>query len=443
VTTHYQIEGATAAQISASVERAVRTGVLPAGAGLPPVRDLAASLGVSPGTVAKAYQSLRQRGVVETAGRNGTRVRARPAVQPRSAGVLPVPPGVLDLSVGEPDPRLLPDYGRQLARLAAEAGTAVSYRGGGALPDLVEAARARLAADGVPADAVTVTGGALDGIERLLTAHLRSGDRVAVEDPGWANLLDLVAALGLETLGVPVDDDGPTEAGLSRALAAGARAVVVTARAQNPTGAAVGRRRAAELRAVLAGAPDVLVIEDDHAAELSPLPLHPLAGATVNWAFLRSASKPYGPDLRLAVLAGDEATVARVVGRMRLGAGWVSTLLQRLVLGLWRDRDTDALLARARAAYAGRQADLVGALGDRGVPAYGRTGLNVWVPVPDETRAVTALRDRGYAVAPGALFRIASRPAIRITVGPLGPGDVEPLADAVAAVQSPDRSTLV
>jgi DNA-binding transcriptional MocR family regulator len=357
--------------------------------------------------------------------------------------VLPVPPGVLDLSVGEPDPRLLPDYGRQLARLAAEAGTAVSYRGGGALPDLVEAAQARLAADGVPADAVTVTSGALDGIERLLTAHLRPGDRVAVEDPGWANLLDLVAALGLETVGVPVDDDGPTEAGLSRALAAGARAVVVTARAQNPTGAAVGRRRAAALRAVLAGTPDVLVIEDDHAAELAPVPLHPLAGATVNWAFLRSASKPYGPDLRLAVLTGDEATVARVVGRLRLGAGWVSTLLQRLVLGLWRDRDTDALLARARAAYTGRQADLVGALGDRGVPAHGRTGLNVWVPVPDETRAVTALRDRGYAVAPGALFRIASRPAIRITVGPLGAGDVEPLADAVVAAWSPDRSTLV
>lgn len=54
-----------------------------------------------------------------------------------------------------------------------------------------------------------MTSGALDGIERALTAHLRPGDRVAIEDPGWANLLDLLAALGLSAEPVRVDDDGP------------------------------------------------------------------------------------------------------------------------------------------------------------------------------------------------------------------------------------------
>jgi DNA-binding transcriptional MocR family regulator len=261
---------------------------------------------------------------------------------------------------------------------------------------------------------------------------------VAVEDPGWANLLDLVAAQGLTPVPVPVDDDGPTTAGLRAALAAGASAVVVTTRAHNPTGATLTAARAAELRQLLRGYRDLLVIEDDHAAELSSVPLHALAGATDRWAFVRSVSKPYGPDLRLAVLAGDEATVARVEGRMRCGTGWVSTLLQRLVLAMWADEAVTRRVARAATTYTARRTALVAALADRGLPVTCRAGINVWVPVPDETLAVARLRDAGYAVSPGALYRIASPPAIRITVAPLTRPAVGPLADAVvAAVRGP------
>lgn len=451
------------AEISASVESGVRTGRLAAGAALPPVRELARQLAVSPATVAKAYQALRQRGVVETAGRNGTRVRARPPVAlSRVARRPPVPPGVRDLSGGEPDQALLPALGPQLRRLAAEAwrppnhagagallepveaGTwrPAGYADAGALPELVELARERLTADGVPLRGaeLTVTGGALDGIERVLTAHLRSGDRVAVEDPGWANLRDLVAALGLEPMPVPVDDDGPVEAGLRAAIADGARAAVVTTRAHNPTGAAVTRARAAALRRVLRSAGDVLVIEDDHAAELAAVPPHALAGATRSWAFLRSVAKPYGPDLRLAVLAGDPVTVARVAGRMRLGTGWVSTILQRLTVQMWRDETVAVAVARAGREYDQRRTGLLAALAERGVAAHGRTGINVWIPVGDETSAVARLREEGYAVAPGSLYRLAAPPGIRITVSGLDSGDIPALADAVTrAVRADDR----
>jgi DNA-binding transcriptional MocR family regulator len=406
VPVQYQPVGSTAAEISGSVEAAVRGGRLAPGAALPPVRGLAGTLGVSPATVAAAYRVLRDRGVIETAGRAGTRVRARPPVQARQAHRLSAPPGVLDLSAGEPDPRLLPDLGAALRRLD---GAPVGYRASGCLPELLELARERLKP--VVAPALTVTGGALDGIERTLAAHLRPGDRVAVEDPGWANLLDLIAAAGLTADPVGVDDDGPTEAGLRAALAGGVDAVVVTTRAQNPTGAAVAHRRAVALRRLLARYPRVLVIEDDHAAELSPVPLYPLAGATGSWAFVRSVSKPYGPDLRLAVLAGDEATVARVEGRMRAGAGWVSTVLQRLVVDLWLDPAVAPLVEAAAASYAGRREALLAALRSRDLTAHGRTGINVWVPVADETAALTRLR---------------------ITVSPLEPARIEPLADAVA-----------
>ena len=441
----YQITGDTAVRISASVESGVRTGALSAGASLPSVRALADRLGVSPATVAKAYQMLRQRGVVETAGRNGTHVRARPAVaSSRAAARPPVPPGVRDLSTGEPDARLLPDLDGVLRRVAAAAPRPVSYAQGGALPELVALARSRFSADGVPtqhAD-LAITAGALDGFERLLTAHLRPGDRIAVEDPCWANLLDLVAALGFEPVGVAVDDDGPVVESLRSALAAGARAVIVTIRAHNPTGASVTRARATALRRVLKSQPDVLVIEDDHLGELSTVPLHCLAGATRSWAFLRSVSKPYGPDLRLAALAGDEATVARVVGRMRLGTGWVSTVLQRLVVELWRDEGVADAVARAGRAYDERRRALLDALYERGVTASGRTGINIWVSVADETSAVARLRDAGYAVAPGSLYRLSGAPAIRITTSALDPGDARPLADAVAQAASavPSRS---
>ena len=436
----YQISGTNAASISQSIEHGVIAGDYVWGAALPPVRVLAGALHVSPATVAKAYQELRQRGVVETDGRRGTRIRSRPAVAAaRSALRPPVPAGVLDLSAGEPDTRVLPPLGPQLRAIAESIGPPLGYATAGAMPELVDAARPRLAADGVPVQdaAVTVTSGTLDAVERVLSVRLRPGDAVAVEDPGWANLHDLLAALDLRAVPVPVDDSGPVPDALDAALAGGAVAAVVTARAQNPTGARLSADRAAQLRGMLADRPGVLLIEDDHAAELAGVPLHCVGPATASWVFVRSASKPFGPDLRIALLAGDEATIARVVGRMRIGTGWVSTVLQRLLLRLWDDRDVTAAIAAAADGYARRRRAVLQALSALGLEAHGATGINVWVPVRDETRVVTMLRDAGYAVAQGSLFRIASPPGIRITVSPLDGADIPAFADATAAAAHP------
>jgi DNA-binding transcriptional MocR family regulator len=429
VTAQYQPSGETAAAISASVETGVRDGRLRPGDALPPVRTLAGDLGVSPATVASAYRALRERGLIETAGRAGTRVRARPPVILRSSWQMLPPPGALDLASGAPDRALLPALDGRVVD-----GLHVNYQQGGPIDELIAIARDRLGADGVPTEHLTLTGGALDGIERMLDAHLRPGDKVAVEDPGWANLLDLVAALGLTPVPMPVDAAGPTVAGLRAALAAGVSALVVTSRAQNPTGAVVTEARATSLRDVLSKYQKVLVIEDDHAAELSHHRAHPLSGVTEAWGYVRSVSKPYGPDLRLGVLAGDETSVARVAGRMRLGAGWISTILQRLVLALWRDAQVAAAIRRAGEVYAERRMALRTALGD--LPSLGESGINVWIPVADETRAVAALREDGIAVAPGALYRIATPPAIRVTTATLPVRDAQRVADAIRRVST-------
>ena len=299
-------------------------------------------------------------------------------------------------------------------------------------PQLVDFARGALARDGVPADHLAVTSGALDGIERALTAHLRPGDRVIVEDPCWANLLDLLAALGLSPEPVQVDDEGPLVAEMARVLDRGARALIVTTRAQNPTGAALSADRADALRGLLAGRTDLLLVEDDHCAGISGAPLHTLAGSTRHWAFVRSASKAYGPDLRLAIMAGDRRTVERVHGRLRLGPGWVSHLLQGLAVGLWSDDSATHLVGQAEARYTGNRLRLCEALAERGVAAHGRSGLNVWIPVPDETVVITRLLNAGWAAAPGTRFRIRSAPGIRVTIADLTDDEIDSLADVVA-----------
>lgn len=422
--------------IAASVEQAVGAGRLEPGQLLPPLRELATELGVNPNTVAAAYRTLRDRGVIETAGRKGSRVRPRPAISARESIRTDVPDGVRNISNGNPDPALLPPLGEALAAAAHHNDEHPGLYGQDAVdPELARLARAAFDADGVPDGRIAVVSGSLDGIERVLAAHLRPGDAVAIEDPGWGALLDLVPALGLRPVPVALDDEGPLPGEVERALREGAKALIVTARAQNPTGAAVGGVRARELRAVLASYPSVLFVEDDHGHGIVDLPLHPLSGVTDKWAFVRSTSKAYGPDLRLAVLTGDAATVDRVLGRQRLGPGWVSRLLQRAVVHLWSSGAVDA--REVSRAYARRRDALVEALRARGVDAHGRSGMNVWVPVPDETGAVARLLHAGWAVAPGARFRMAAAPGVRLTVSTMSDDDIGPVADAVASASGP------
>ncbi len=112
-------------------------------------------------------------------------------------------------------------------------------------------------------------------------------------------------------------------------------------------------------------------------------------------ATVRSVAKSLGPDLRLAVLAGDAVTVSRVEGRQSLGTGWVSYLLQETVAQLWEDPAVGRLLARAAAAYARWRRTLIDALAARGIAAGGRSGLAVWVPVADELAVTSALPGLG------------------------------------------------
>jgi DNA-binding transcriptional MocR family regulator len=391
------------------------------------VRALAADLAVSPATVAAAYRTLKQRGFVVAHRGHGTTVASLPPVRVKRGTAIPA--GARDLARGNPDPKLLPSLEKALARVKPEHKL---YGGETKLPALEALAEAEFEADGIHGD-VAITGGALDAIERALQTELRAGDRVVVEDPSWPRIADLVHALGFALEPVPVDDRGLVPEPLEDALRRGARAVIVTPRGQNPTGAAVDPARGRELRTVVARHPHTLVIEDDYVARVAGAPYVPLHESG-RWAVVRSLSKVLGPDLRVALVAGDALTISRIEGRQRLGPGWVSHVLQQIAAVWLADRSTASLLTRAQRLYTERRAALVEALADRGIAAAGDSGLGVWIPLADEAAAVSGLLVEGWSVSPGERYRFRTPPGIRVTTADLQPAEAERLAAALASL---------
>ena len=367
---YHEISGGTAREIAATAEAAIRHGRLGTGDALPTVRALAQALGISPATVNSGYRTLRQRGLVIADGRRGTRVAPRPAlriIQP--ARPAPLLPGHRDLTFGLADPELLPAIGPALARLDIEKLGRESSDA-----DLLELGAAAFAADGVSAAAMAVVGGALDGIERVLQAHLRPGDRVILEDPAYPPIRDIVLALGLLPVPVPVDDRGLVPERFAAGLETGVEAAILVPRAQNPFGAALDHERAAELRELLVPHPDVLLVEDDHASLVAGAPFVSLVSADRSrWAVVRSVSKTLHPDLRLALIAGDEHH--RRAGRGTAGAR--ATLGQPHPSGdgrsdharsdVHRDRGTRPRDLRAAASRADRRAGRARGTGARSV----------------------------------------------------------------------------
>jgi DNA-binding transcriptional MocR family regulator len=327
-----------------------------------------------------------------------------------------VPDGCIDLATGNPDPSLLPRLDSAWRSLPSEPAL---YDEPPETRALTTFARAELAADGVESDSVVVTSGALDAIERVLREHLRPGDRVAIEDPGYPALVDLIAASGLKLEPVAIDRDGPKPEALDTALKRHPSAVILTPRAQNPSGAAITPDRADDLRTILKRHRAVLLIENDPLGPVAGAPAVTLSSDREHWVVVRSTSKFLGPDLRVAILAGDAMTLARVRRRQAVGPRWTSRVLQHLALATWSDPSSGRQLARAAEIYAQRRQQLIEALGGQGITVHARSGFNLWIPVLHEASVVQRLIENGWAVAAGERFRIHSGPAIRVTTSAL------------------------
>ena len=427
------LEDRSARGIAATVGRLIRSGALDPGDRLPTVREIASQIGVSPTTVGEAWQALAAAGAIESRGRAGTFVRQGSGPHgPERYQRITRGPGVYshDLSTGIPDPALLPDLDRARS-LADQGDLTTNYFDDPVDPGLLTALEDLWP---FPAQRITVVDGCLDALDRITSVLVRFGDRVLVENPTFPPLLDLLGDLGAEVVAVDLDEHGPVPDSLAAGLELHPVALFLQPRAHNPTGIAMDEIRAKELAALLADAPDVIVVENDHAAEISAAPLHSLGVSLPDrTVHIHGFSKSHGPDLRLAAIGGSAAVVGAVVSRRRLGPGWSSRILQRLLAAMLTDDATVRAVERARDEYATRRARLASALAVRGVATGGSDGIHLWIPVADEQTALVALASRGIGASPGGPF--ATGPVegdhIRVTAGLVADGFDE-LADMLA-----------
>ncbi|WP_457254207.1 aminotransferase class I/II-fold pyridoxal phosphate-dependent enzyme [Pedococcus sp. P5_B7] len=431
----HRLDHPTAKGLAHAVSAAIRDGELVAGDRLPPIRTVAAQLALSPTTVSAAWALLARSGAVHADGRRGTTIldqggatggRYRQALRHESVFTL-------DLSTGVPDPALLPSLGAVLAQLTS-APTTGSYLDDPVLPALADTLRQDWP---YPAANLAVVDGAMDAMDLIVRTTLRFGDRVVVEDPGFPPLVDLLESVGVQLVGLPLDDEGLELGALKQALREPAAAVFLQPRAQNPVGVTMTTARAQAIAALLDGT-ETLVVEDDSAAGLSSEALVSLGRwRPEHTAYIRSFSKSHGPDLRLAALSAPAALHRALTARRELGQGWSSRLLQQVLLGLLTSETARTEVARASLTYAARRAHVVDALAARGVAVPGTEGINIWVPVQDETAAVVRLASRGIGVAAGAPFRLGAAEVgstgghVRVTVG-AATGDLDAVADALA-----------
>lgn len=419
------VTGRRATDISDSVENAIREGRLVPGAKLPTVRALAEQLDVSPSTVSSAYRFLRQRGVISTHGRGGTRVHTRPPIE--TPPPEPLPSTVRDLTKTRHEDEIAPTLTQVLHDLADRLVSSGDV-------DLENRLMKDFEVDGVETPGVVVVGSAREALDRILDSQLLPGDRVAIEDPSAIEISDVLNLNGLTGVAVEVDERGAVPASLADALPK-VSACILTPRGHDPTGAVVDESRASELRTVLRQAPEVSLIEWD--------PLGPVAGVEYNpvvasdrtrWATIRSFEPMFGDRLGVAAVAGDSVTLARVRGRVeRLGSP-LSSLVRRVVDELLAHPGAAQRLALTTRTHGARRVALVAELRARGISGRGQAGPWVWVPVHDQDKVSSMLFERGWLVRSADPVDENSPQGVRISVARLDGSLTRRLADDMLEV---------
>ncbi|HEY3478912.1 MAG TPA: PLP-dependent aminotransferase family protein, partial [Streptomyces sp.] len=427
-----------------ALREAVRTGRLLPGAQLPSSRTLAADLSIARNTVADAYAQLVAEGWLTARQGSGTTVAPRPERPGRTAAPQPRPrrrtqpaapasapsaelvpdqtTGVpYTLWPGSPDLASFPRaaWGAAARRaLAAAPNSAFGYTDPRGRPELRAALAAYLArVRGVrtgPEHLLICTG--FVQATGLLGRALYEGGarRIAVEEVGFPDTRTLLRTAGLETVPLPVDEDGARVELLDGGpQGRGTSAVLLTPAHQFPNGVRLspGRRTAVTAWARTTGG---LIVEDDYDGEFryDRQPVGALQGlAPDHVVYAGTASKSLAPGLRLAWLALPPHLMDEVVRQKRM-ADHHSPVLDQLTLAEFLvSGDYDRHVRRMRLRYRRRRDRLVAALAARAprVRVSGiAAGLHAVLELPPEAGPLDAVvaraRRRGLALSPRPVY---------------------------------------
>jgi DNA-binding transcriptional MocR family regulator len=383
---------------------------------VPSERALAPELGVSRGTVSRAYDRLRDDGYLVSDRGAGSRLTLPGAFAPEP---LPgdAPARVTDLtsaSLPAPEP-LLGEAAVRAARALARHTPSQGYTPAG-LPELRAAVAERFSERGLPttADQVLVTNGAQHALHLLLALLCTPGDRVLVDAPAYPRALSALRSARARTVAVPLGAAGWDAAAWAQTVAATAPRLAVTIPDfHNPTGLTMSAADRAALAETCARAGVVLVADEtncelrlDGPALPAPLAAHDPAGAIVT---VGSMSKAAWGGLRLGWIRASPRLV-RELTAVRADVDMASPLLEQLLavelLGRW-----DEVLASRRAVLAAGRDALLAALAVH-APAWTlrrpRGGMSAWVrlPAPVATRLAAAAARVDLLITPGPAFSV-------------------------------------
>ncbi|UXW87470.1 aminotransferase class I/II-fold pyridoxal phosphate-dependent enzyme [Microbacterium azadirachtae] len=271
------------------------------------------------------------------------------------------------------------------------------------------------------------------GVVEILRAVLDPGDRVIVAPPVYPPFFDCIEEAGGVAERVPlIDVDGSWAldlAGIERALAGGARAVLLC-NPHNPTGTVHSRAALARLAEIAAEHDAVVVSDEIHAPLVQPgvdftpfLAASPIA-AEIGYV-VTSASKAYNlAGLKCAVMVTASERTAAVVRALPPEVEWRTGLLGALAAVAAWDPDSDAWLEALLAALDDNRRLLGRLLAEYLPEARYRlpdAGYLAWVDLRDlgwgDDPARRILREARVALNRGPTFGDEGRGHVRFNLG--------------------------